>query len=155
MKITVIFLSVLLIISCSGERVLKKHESGRDFNSTAENRKADVVLENGKTLEAENMQYKRGMFYYGPDRMNSLSHDSVKSVSFYKIHPFGTGLRYTLGTIACGIIIGGVAEAIEGNNEIPAGFIMFSGLGIIVSPLSFLIGYLNGQNITYEMKHRK
>lgn len=155
MKITVIFLSGLLILSCSGERLLKKHESGREFNSTAENREATVTLENGKTIVAENMLYERGNFFYGKDRSDVLVYDSVKCVSFYKMHPFGTGIRYFLGSIACGIIIGGVAEAIEGRDEIPAGFIMFAGLGIAVSPVSFLIGYVSGQNITYMMKHRK
>ena len=155
MKISVIILSVLLILSCSGERMIKKHESGRDFNDTAKNREAAVTLENGKTFAVENILYERGRFYYGENRKDTLAYDSVKCVSFYKTHLLGTGIKYALLTIGSGIILGGVAEGIEGRDEIPAYFMYIAGAGLVASPIGFLVGYLNGQNITYEMKHRK
>ncbi|MBN2857441.1 MAG: hypothetical protein JXN63_03480 [Candidatus Delongbacteria bacterium] len=155
MRISVIIISVLMILSCSGERVLKKNESGREFNAAAENREASVVLETGDTLSVRNIFYKKGNFMYGPEHGDSLSFDSVKSVSFCRLHRLGTGFRYALVTIAAGLIIGGIAEEIEGRDEIPAYFIELTALGLIASPIAFIAGYSTGENIRYEMKHRK
>jgi len=155
MKIIVLFIISQLILSCSGERVLKKHESGRDFNVTAENREASVALESGGTLAVENMYYKKGIFYFGKDRNDSLSFENVNSICFDNANRGATGMKYAFAVFA-GLWVGTVVTTGISADVSGSGFIILGAvIGLIGSPIGYIIGYSTGENIRYEMKHRK
>ncbi len=156
MKILIIALTALLILSCSGRRTLSKHESGRDFNIAAENRGANVILVRGDTLVVENLHYGQGKFVYGKEHEDSLSFEEVNSILFYKIFPVQTAFKAALFTIALGFAVGITSDILlESEYGPPQYSYIYTGLGLVVSPISFIIGYLNGQNVVFVMKHRE
>jgi|GEM_PF-5816964 len=108
-----------LTVSCTINRTLSKYQSGKEFNSLAENKEATLRMVSGKELQIRNVNYDGEVFSFDIDSVQTgtLQVDSVANIDIYKTKRVMTALKYLGSGVVVSILSGITAMLIADSDE--------------------------------------
>lgn len=149
-KVIVIVTTLLFLISCTTDRSMSNNDFQTEFNELAKDNTAIVTAKNGKVSAMQNLSYDgKNFICRNQDKADTLKLDSLSYIDLNKVNRNKVGIEYGLSFFAFCIGVGFIAENAQSEfHDLDIGGFV---IGLICAPCGYVIGYLIGENIRYEI----
>lgn len=151
MKKFIIILTIqLFLISCATNRSMSNNSFQTEFNKLAKDKTAIVTFKNGTVSSIQNLSYNGKYFICNSkEKTDTLKTDSLSYIDLNKVNRNKVGIEYGLSFFVFCTGIGVIAENAQSEfHDLDIGGVI---VGLICAPGGYIIGYLIGENMRYEI----